>query len=128
MPLLLHFEDRNSMAHSIEARVPYLDYRLVEFCINIPSQYKFKGALTKEILREAMEPYLPSEIYKRTNKVGFQTPIEQYISQDKELSGKMQDYLYHSDLWNSGWIDQSKYEPRHLFPLYSLARFMEIYS
>ena len=52
LPALLRFEDRNSMAHSIEARVPFLDHRLVEFCFRLPFDYKVHGANTKEVMRE----------------------------------------------------------------------------
>lgn len=74
LPMLLHFEDRNSMAHSIEARVPFLDYRLVEFVYNLPDHYKIEGGLTKKILRESMSGILPDEIRDRTDKIGFQAP------------------------------------------------------
>ena len=67
LPALLHFEDRNSMAHSIEARVPFLDYRLVEYCINIPSEQKISDGFTKTILRDAMKDYIPKDVFLRTN-------------------------------------------------------------
>jgi asparagine synthase (glutamine-hydrolysing) len=125
LPNLLHYEDRNSMAHSIEARVPFLDYRLVEFAINIPSHLKFNGALQKTILRESMKEYLPDPIYYRRDKIGFSTPIEQdIISKKPQLRNLMQNYLEESDIWKSGWIDTSKYNLQHLLALYSLARFM----
>ena len=76
LPSLLHYEDRNSMAHSIEARVPFLDHRLLEFSLSIPTKQKIKGDYQKIILREAMKNLLSKEIYKRTDKIGFETPIE----------------------------------------------------
>lgn len=126
LPALLHFEDRNSMAHSVEARVPFLDYRLVEYCVNIPSKFKFRGGLTKVILRESMKKYLPAQIYERKDKIGFSTPVEQRINEDKELSGLMMDYLSRSNLFQTGWIDKSGFDQKlHLFGLYSLARFID---
>lgn len=74
LPMLLHFEDRNSMAHSIEARVPFLDYRLVEFVYNLPDHYKIAGGLTKKILRESMSGTIPDQIRDRIDKIGFQAP------------------------------------------------------
>lgn len=74
LPMLLHFEDRNSMAHSIEARVPFLDYRLVEFVYNLPDQFKIDSGFTKKILRESMSGVIPDEIRDRTDKIGFQAP------------------------------------------------------
>jgi asparagine synthase (glutamine-hydrolysing) len=72
LPALLRYEDRNSMAHSIEARVPFLDYRLVEFLFKLPDDLKIKGVTTKYILREAMKGILPEAIRNRKDKVGFQ--------------------------------------------------------
>lgn len=76
LPALLHFEDRNSMAHGIEARVPFLDHRLVDFNIALGSKYKVAGSTTKRILRRAMADFLPPEILHRQDKLGFPTPEE----------------------------------------------------
>ena len=83
LPSLLHYEDRNSMAHSIEARVPFLDHRLVEFSISIPTIQKIKGNFQKIILREAMKGRLPEQIYSRRDKIGFETPIESILLSEK---------------------------------------------
>jgi len=74
LPGLLHYEDRNSMAFSLEARVPFLDYRLVEYTFSLPSEQKIRDGVTKVILRDAMEGVLPEEIRNRTDKMGFVTP------------------------------------------------------
>jgi asparagine synthase (glutamine-hydrolysing) len=79
LPMLLHWEDRDSMAHSIEARVPYLDYRLVEFVLGLPDEYKIAGGLTKRVLREGMRGVLPERIRNRTDKLGFETPEEVWL-------------------------------------------------
>jgi asparagine synthase (glutamine-hydrolysing) len=71
LPALLRFEDRNSMAHSIEARVPFLDHRLVEFAFRLPGEEKITGAVTKHILRESLAGVLPDAIRARTDKIGF---------------------------------------------------------
>ena len=71
LPALLRFEDRNSMAHSIEARVPFLDHRLVELAFRLPPHYKMDGAETKSVLREALEGVLPEPIRTRRDKIGF---------------------------------------------------------
>ena len=71
LPALLRFEDRNSMAHSVEARVPFLDHRLVEFCFSLPGEYKVRGLETKHVLREGMRGVLPEPIRTRTDKIGF---------------------------------------------------------
>lgn len=82
---LLHWEDRNSMAHSIESRLPFLDYRLVEFVINLPDEYKIDNGETKRILRESMIEYLPEKIRKRHDKMGFVTPEEVWFFDNKEI-------------------------------------------
>ena len=71
LPSLLRFEDRNSMAHSIEARVPFLDHRVVEFAFRLPLELKIKGVETKHVLREAMRGVLPERIRARKDKIGF---------------------------------------------------------
>jgi asparagine synthase (glutamine-hydrolysing) len=71
LPALLRFEDRNSMAHSIEARVPFLDHRLVELCFRLPFDFKVDGASTKDVLRRAMRGVLPDEVLGRQDKIGF---------------------------------------------------------
>ena len=71
---LLHYEDRNSMAHSIEARVPFLDYRLVEFAFSLPSHYKIHKNYGKYIHRQALKRIVPIEIAQRKDKVNFRSP------------------------------------------------------
>jgi asparagine synthase (glutamine-hydrolysing) len=71
LPALLRYEDRNSMAHSIEARVPFLDYRLVELLFSLPGDLKINGARTKYVLREAMTGVLPESVRTRKDKLGF---------------------------------------------------------
>jgi asparagine synthase (glutamine-hydrolysing) len=74
LPRLLHSEDRNSMAFSIEARLPFLDYRLVEYIFNLPFDQKIKEGVTKVVLRDAMKGTLPEEVRNRYDKMGFVTP------------------------------------------------------
>lgn len=71
LPALLRFEDRNSMAHSVEARVPFLDHRLVEHAFRLPGEDKIRGAMTKYVLREALAGVVPETIRTRTDKIGF---------------------------------------------------------
>jgi asparagine synthase (glutamine-hydrolysing) len=79
LPMLLHWEDRDSMAHSIEARVPFLDYRLVELALGLPEEFKIAAGVTKRVLREAMTGILPEVVRTRTDKLGFQTPEEEWM-------------------------------------------------
>ncbi|WP_435641555.1 asparagine synthase (glutamine-hydrolyzing) [Micavibrio aeruginosavorus] len=79
LQMLLHWEDRDSMAHSIESRVPFLDYRLVEFSMSLPDDYKIFDGVTKLILRASMSGTIPDDIRDRVDKVGFATPEEVWI-------------------------------------------------
>ena len=84
LPALLHFEDRNSMAHSVEARVPFLDYRLVDFCMRLPPEYKITKGVRKSLLRDSMKEMLPKSILSRCDKLGFVSPQEEWINEYKE--------------------------------------------
>ena len=79
LPLLLHWEDRNSMAFSIEARVPFLDYRLVEYLAGLPLDQKVRGGVTKYVLRRAIRGLVPEAIRCRMDKMGFVTPEEAWM-------------------------------------------------
>jgi asparagine synthase (glutamine-hydrolysing) len=74
LPGLLHYEDRNSMAFSLEARLPFLDFRLVEYLFSLPSEQKIREGVSKVVLRAAMKDILPEEIKNRMDKMGFATP------------------------------------------------------
>lgn len=79
LQMLLHWEDRNSMAHSIESRVPFLDYRLVEFVVGLPDEFKLFRGVTKRVLRESMRAAIPASIVERMDKLGFATPEEFWV-------------------------------------------------
>ena len=84
LPALLHFEDRNSMAHSVEARVPFLDYRVVNFCMSLPPEYKITAGIRKSLLRSSMNEILPTSILQRYDKLGFVSPQEEWIEEFRE--------------------------------------------
>jgi asparagine synthase (glutamine-hydrolysing) len=79
LPMLLHWEDRNSMAHSIESRLPFLDYRLVQMALGLPEECKLSQGMTKRVLREAMMGLLPDGVRQRKDKMGFFTPEEVWV-------------------------------------------------
>jgi asparagine synthase (glutamine-hydrolysing) len=76
---LLKWEDHNSMHFSIEARVPFLDFRLVERTLSLPPDQLIKNGIAKVILREAMEDIVPEKILTRMDKVGFGTPEAEWF-------------------------------------------------
>jgi asparagine synthase (glutamine-hydrolysing) len=81
IPYLARYEDRNSMAHSIETRLPFLDHRLVEFLLSLDVKYKIKNGWNKYILRKSFEK-MPSEIRWRKDKKGFTVPEELWLKND----------------------------------------------
>ncbi|MFW5607290.1 MAG: asparagine synthase (glutamine-hydrolyzing) [Campylobacter hyointestinalis] len=74
LPALLRYEDKNSMKHSIEIRLPFLDYQTLNIAINISSRYKIKDGWSKFILRQIIGKILPQEVVWRKNKFGFNAP------------------------------------------------------
>lgn len=74
--------DRNAMAHSIEARVPYVDQRIIEFAFRLPDDFKIGGGKRKRILRLLAERYLPKAIVARVDRIGFGAPIEHWLKTD----------------------------------------------
>jgi asparagine synthase (glutamine-hydrolysing) len=78
LPALLQVEDRMSMAHGLESRLPFLDHPIVELAATIPADIKFEGGRLKRVLRAAFEGMLPSKISDRTDKMGFPTPLNQW--------------------------------------------------
>jgi asparagine synthase (glutamine-hydrolysing) len=79
---LLRMEDRNSMAFSLEARVPYLDYRLIEYLLSIPGNFKIRNGETKCLQKRSLGQYTSREILDRTDKIGFGTPGEEWMLTD----------------------------------------------
>jgi asparagine synthase (glutamine-hydrolysing) len=79
IPCLLRHEDRNSMAHSIETRLPFLDYKLVEFAVRCAPALKLKNGWTKWMLREATKGTLPDQVRLRKSKLGFDTPESDWL-------------------------------------------------
>jgi asparagine synthase (glutamine-hydrolysing) len=108
LPALLHYEDRNSMAHSVEARVPFLDYRLVEFAYCLPDMFKIKDGETKKILRLAMKDIVPDKVLKRQDKMAFAMPEEHWIRESH--SARFHAVLKESAGHLGPWIDHAKLE------------------
>ena len=98
LPHLLKYEDRNSMANSIESRLPFLDYKLVELSLNTNNSLKIKDGWTKFILRKAAETILPKEIVWRKNKLGFNAPEKTWT---KEFENEMIKEIEQSEILNN---------------------------
>lgn len=80
LPALLQVEDRMSMAHGVESRVPFLDHPLIEFAATVPADIKFEGGQLKHLLKKAFAQELPIEILTRRDKMGFPVPLKEWIT------------------------------------------------
>jgi asparagine synthase (glutamine-hydrolysing) len=126
LPHLLKYEDRNSMHFSIETRLPFLDFKLVEASLSINNDFKIHKGWTKYILREAIKSKLPSEIVWRKNKVGFEAPVNQWLT-NKEY--------FHSEIKNSVFLRNfMSFENLHylddnaIWKLFNVARWAKLYN
>jgi asparagine synthase (glutamine-hydrolysing) len=87
LPALLQVEDRMSMAHGVESRVPLLDHEVVEFAATIPADIKFKNGQMKHFIKETFEADLPVELRDRRDKMGFPVPLKEWFD------GELRDYV-----------------------------------
>ena len=87
LPALLQVEDRMSMAHGLEARVPLLDAPLVELAATLPADVKFKDGNLKHFVKAAFAPELPRELLQRRDKMGFPVPLREWFS------GELRDFI-----------------------------------
>lgn len=102
LPKLLRFEDRNSMAFAVEARVPLLARNLVEYAMNIPLEWRVRGGWTKYALRRAVERRLPREIVWNPRKRGFEVPQKRWVEAIRpwiaeQLAGAGNNFPVHID-------------------------------
>ena len=86
---LLRYADRNSMAHGVEVRLPFLNHELVEFIFSLPSHFKIQNGFTKFLLRSSMQNLLPEEIVWRKDKIGFETPQKLWMN-----DATVKDYIH----------------------------------
>ena len=105
LSMLLRFEDRNSMANSIESRVPFLDHELVEELFKMPIEYKIQNGITKCVLREGLKDILPEKILKRYSKLGYVTPEEKWANDHPEQYRKE---LEEAANYLDGLLDKTK--------------------
>ena len=82
IPHLVHYDDRNAMAYSIEGRMPFLDHRIAEYVSAIKPSEFLKNGMRKYILRESCKQYLPDIVYNRIDKIGFHTPLTSLLKKD----------------------------------------------
>ncbi|HXC07056.1 MAG TPA: asparagine synthase (glutamine-hydrolyzing) [Bacteroidia bacterium] len=91
LKLYLKCEDRSSMWHSVESRTPFADdHPLIEYIFNIPGSYKIHEGTFKYLLRESMKKYIPAPILERTDKMGYNTPNNEWVTR---MKGDLKDYF-----------------------------------
>ncbi len=107
LPHQLHSEDRNSMLYSIESRLPFLDHRVVEYCLGLPDHYIIRNGTTKFILRESLKEVLPPDIYNRHVKLGFPGPEESlFVNNYDYIHKEFSDYIQHfPDIFSIGLLN-----------------------
>ncbi|MDF1677164.1 MAG: asparagine synthase (glutamine-hydrolyzing) [Legionellaceae bacterium] len=103
LPGLLHVEDRMSMAHGLEARVPFLYYPLIEFMATIPANIKFADGRMKHLLKQTFSSILPEKVLSRKDKMGFPVPLSEWMGTD--LKAFLFDILKTGVRRQDGFID-----------------------
>jgi len=107
LPHLLRFEDRNSMAYSVESRVPFLTTKIVEFLFGLPESYLIdSNGTSKAIFREAMRGIVPDEVLDRRDKIGFQTPEKAWLGQVRPQLNNILEYAYSIPVFNASKLEK----------------------
>ncbi len=134
---LLRYEDRNSMAYSIESRVPFLTPAFAEFALSLPEEYLIsEDGTTKAVFRRAMRGIVPDAILDRADKIGFQTPEQRWMAElrpwvDRILDGEAAraiPALDHKAMlreWSAVQSDPTRYNP-WVWRWINLARWVEL--
>ncbi len=110
LPLYLRVEDRNAMAHGVEVRLPFLDYRLVTLAFSLGARWKIGGPYTKLLLRDAMRGQIPEIVRTQVRKLGFPTPVDDWFREG--MYEPLRDLLAsrvvrESSLWNLATVDRA---------------------
>jgi len=108
LPALLQVEDRVSMAHGLESRVPFLDHRIVELAATIPADVKFENGNMKHVLRSAMRSKLPASISNRQDKMGFPVPLHEWITSPGPVRDFVRDVFSSQQARSRELIDNSR--------------------
>ena len=133
IPSLLRYEDRNSMAFSVEARVPFLDHKLVEYVFSIPLDKLIQKGWTKDVMRKALKGKIPESIRMRKGKLAFSVPQKKWL-------GEITSYLketFTTDLRSGRFIDRDKvlaiidsgnFNDKVLYRAFALEKWMKVFD
>lgn len=106
LPHYLRVEDRISMAHGVESRLPFLDHRLVEMASRLPAHWLMSGGWNKRILRESMKGRIPESVRTRRDKLGFPTSAKRWFA--GALAPGVREIIADGPAMKNGWFDQAK--------------------
>ncbi|MGJ0302845.1 asparagine synthase (glutamine-hydrolyzing) [Aliarcobacter cryaerophilus] len=127
MPHLLRYEDRNSMRHSIETRLPFIDFRVVETVLSINNKYKIKDGWTKYILRRTIDKILPNSIVWRKNKFGFEAPTKCWVNSiEDEIIISISKSKILSEISDS--INLNRLDLNQKWKLFNISKWEDIYK
>lgn len=117
LPTLLRNYDRYSMAAGVEVRMPFMDYRLVQYAFSIGWQAKIREGYTKAIVRDAFGGALPSKVIRRRQKIGFSSPMNKWFEGPWKIAAL--DILHSQSFLESGLYPQAKQVQTELVGLLS---------
>lgn len=133
LPSLLRYEDKNSMAFSVEARLPFLDHRLVELVFSLPFETLINKGWTKYILRKAVSGKIPEPIRMRKGKLAFSVPQKKWLTEIKTSINdtfrdgmKSEKYLNKNKILNL--LKSGKYNDKILFRAFLLEKWMQVFK
>lgn len=129
LPHLLKYEDKNSMANSVETRLPFLDYRCVEMAISLPDNFKIKSGWTKNILRKAIESRLPENVVWRKDKLGFNAPEKDWLgSMGTEMKESIKESKLLAEMIDSNTFNFDNLDLRTQWRLFNIAKWEQIFK
>ena len=126
LPALLRYEDKNSMHFSIETRLPFLDYRLVECSLALKNKYKINKGWTKLAIRKVADGLLPDSITWRKNKYGFEPPINDWLSNKQLFIDEIQKSTLLKEIMNTNYT--SVKDVNILWRMYNLAKWESVFG
>jgi asparagine synthase (glutamine-hydrolysing) len=109
LPDLLRYADRDSMAHSREVRLPFLDRRVAEFALSLPAEFLYRDGVTKAVLRDAVAGVVPAEVLARREKIGFEPPQAMWFAEPVFLA-RISDVLLDPAALARGLYDRAEIE------------------
>ncbi|QFR48895.1 asparagine synthase (glutamine-hydrolyzing) [Sulfurimonas lithotrophica] len=131
LPVLLRYEDKNSMRHSIETRLPFIDYKTLETAFSTNMEYKINDGWTKYLLRKVVDDILPEDVVWRKNKLGFAAPEKTWL---ESIDADMKEKIFSSNIiktvsnLNKLSINYNKLSYRIKWRLYNIAVWENIYD